>query len=761
MGFLVAGQRAPQQAILNGARLAAFRLGGYSPLVVITINGTTRTSSCRVDGLSITEYEGGVPNKARLRVSGFVPSYGHEIKIGIRTVSVTRHLVFAGHIIAIDQVTEAGDAANVAYDLTCLDYTWLLNRRKVSKQYTNESATAILQDLIDTFTSGFTYANVEAGLTTIDEITFTNEDVSDAIDRVMSRIGGYWKIDYGKDLHAFLTAGESANSVTDAAPHTTEMDSFAINRDLSQVRTRYYGEGMGSRLLAACEAGETRIPVEDATPFSAGGGIAKVEHRMLTYTGKATGGGGTLVGPGVTPSAAPAVAGAAGAGVEAGVHEYAYTWVTAAGETLPSPVKSVTLGGSLADPTVAPSLYDNWVGGATKWTTGDSIYVAYTWTVSGGETLASPVSPTVVIAEVSSLPSLCHGGSMASTTDPAATGKRLWVNKNGSWIGYYSYSNGIGSTVFSIGLATNFTVDATGPPVANSTTLGQATIAGIAIGPTGTTNRKVYRTVAGGSQLKLQQTIANNTATTGVQDATADASLGANVPTSDTSGLTQPDGQVNPGETSLLLASAGNFESGGGWAFLPGDQIIRYTGLSANTLTGIPESGLGAIVAAVIYNATATASPMLTGIPASGDGSITADLPFANLEIQLVVQRDDYTRQATLAALTGGDGIVEGWIQDRRLSEEEMIARCDAALELNGDPVVSVAWTTRDRSVTAARKVTFDLAAPTSLDETDLKIQRVTLDRFGVNTTIWPWRRAEASSKRYSFEDLVRQIKGR
>jgi len=267
--------------------------------------------------------------------------------------------------------------------------------------------------------------------------------------------------------------------------------------------------------------------------------------------------------------------------------------------------------------------------------------------------------------------------------------------------------------------------------------------------------------VAGGSQLKLQQTIANNTATTGVQDATADASLGANVPTSDTSGLTQPDGQVNPGETSLLLASAGNFESGGGWAFLPGDQIIRYTGLSANTLTGIPESGLGAIVAAVIYNATATASPMLTGIPASGDGSITADLPFANLEIQLVVQRDDYTRQATLAALTGGDGIVEGWIQDRRLSEEEMIARCDAALELNGDPVVSVAWTTRDRSVTAARKVTFDLAAPTSLDETDLKIQRVTLDRFGVNTTIWPWRRAEASSKRYSFEDLVRQIKGR
>jgi hypothetical protein len=49
----------------------------------------------------------------------------------------------------------------------------------------------------------------------------------------------------------------------------------------------------------------------------------------------------------------------------------------------------------------------------------------------------------------------------------------------------------------------------------------------------------VYRTAAGASQLRLAATIGNNTATT-LTDSMADAALGANVPTVDTSGLIQP-----------------------------------------------------------------------------------------------------------------------------------------------------------------------------------------------------------------------------
>jgi hypothetical protein len=65
--------------------------------------------------------------------------------------------------------------------------------------------------------------------------------------------------------------------------------------------------------------------------------------------------------------------------------------------------------------------------------------------------------------------------------------------------------------------------------VADKATNGQILVSGIAIGEEGTTARKLYRTEAAGSTYKLLTTIANNTATTFV-DNVADASLGATAP---------------------------------------------------------------------------------------------------------------------------------------------------------------------------------------------------------------------------------------
>ena len=66
--------------------------------------------------------------------------------------------------------------------------------------------------------------------------------------------------------------------------------------------------------------------------------------------------------------------------------------------------------------------------------------------------------------------------------------------------------------------------------VAAPATDGQINLTSIPLGGTTVTSRKVYRTIAGGAQHKLVTTIANNTATT-YTDNIADASLGANVPT--------------------------------------------------------------------------------------------------------------------------------------------------------------------------------------------------------------------------------------
>lgn len=78
--------------------------------------------------------------------------------------------------------------------------------------------------------------------------------------------------------------------------------------------------------------------------------------------------------------------------------------------------------------------------------------------------------------------------------------------------------------------------------VADKTVDGKVAISGVPIGPAGTTARKIYRSKAGLTALLLQQTIANNTGTTGVADNTADASLTTAAPTQDTSGFDKPFG---------------------------------------------------------------------------------------------------------------------------------------------------------------------------------------------------------------------------
>jgi hypothetical protein len=71
--------------------------------------------------------------------------------------------------------------------------------------------------------------------------------------------------------------------------------------------------------------------------------------------------------------------------------------------------------------------------------------------------------------------------------------------------------------------------------VSNTVTTGSAggnrkvSLSNIPVGPTGTTNRKIYRTEGGGSSLKLLTTISDNTTTTYTDD-TADGSLGAAMP---------------------------------------------------------------------------------------------------------------------------------------------------------------------------------------------------------------------------------------
>jgi len=256
--------------------------------------------------------------------------------------------------------------------------------------------------------------------------------------------------------------------------------------------------------------------------------------------------------------------------------------------------------------------------------------------------------------------------------------------------------------------------------------------------------------------LRLVATIANNTATTHT-DAAADATLGANVPTLDTSGLQQPQGQVNAGATTIPVSAPGAFSAAGGFAVVGnGEQVIRYSGVSATALTGIPASGPGALTSTVPYNSSVTVAPALTGVPASGPGALTERGIVDGEDIHLIIERNDVTAQAALAAIEGGDGVIEHYIQDRRLSAAGATATADAELKLFASPDIRVTYTSRDSRTRSGKTIAINLPAPTNLVG-DFLIQRVQLGQFDI-PGLPPLRSVQASSTRFSFEDVLRRL---
>jgi len=292
-------------------------------------------------------------------------------------------------------------------------------------------------------------------------------------------------------------------------------------------------------------------------------------------------------------------------------------------------------------------------------------------------------------------------------------------------------------------------------PGTNTATAAQVAVSGIAIGPTGTTGRNLYRTVVNGAQLKLHTTIANNTGTTIATDTTVDGSLGANAPTSDTSGLTQPTGQILAGSTTIPTAGAAPFSAGGG-VVLIGSQVVRYTGVSGNTLTGIPASGTGALVNSVRYGEHVDVAPALTGVT-----GIDVAIPKGTL-VNLWVQRDDLAAQATQAAIdaangiTPADGVYEHVLSDERRGEASMIALCDAELALYSRPIATVTYACRDPKTKSGKTVHIDVTTP-PIGPYDLTIQDVTISEIDIAPGTAPRFTVTASSVRFTLEALLRQ----
>lgn len=102
--------------------------------------------------------------------------------------------------------------------------------------------------------------------------------------------------------------------------------------------------------------------------------------------------------------------------------------------------------------------------------------------------------------------------------------------------------------------------------VADKTVNGKVSLTSIPLGGSAVTSRKLYRTIAGGSTYLLLATVSDNTTTT-YTDNTADSSLGAQVPSTNTT--------ADPEFTSKIKSARLEAETLTGRAFVT--QTLRYT----------------------------------------------------------------------------------------------------------------------------------------------------------------------------------------
>jgi len=775
MATLAVGAVALMYAQAGVMRAGASRANHHSRLTFVAIAGVQYASARLVDALqvdndtlTITETAGETPNTCSFEVRGFQPTDGQEVIITQGSINNAER-EFAGTVLTdahsyVGTPAAGGDAVNV------IDYTWQLTRRTISQRFSNQSATAIAQAII-ALAPGLTSIRVAAGLPVVDEISFTNQSLASALSNLADRIGGTWKATYAKDVRFGIAADASQTdptTLTAASALLTEMNDFRVTRDLSQVITRQPVEGGGSTSVAACAVGETQIPVTELSWYNAAGGTVVSGPQRITYTGKTQ----------ASPTTAPTVRPLAGTGIEDGAHQWAYTFVTAAGETLPSLLSASVLMETLptapAVASIVPSPYPG-AGPVVGLTVNYAIAVIKDITQLTVFGFASGITALGTPASVVAAGNTAYSATFISRTDLIGRYIGLFRNDGGgtTWYLMDYIFNGVaaGATAqisfdlsphnFNSPFSSTFQI---APWVAFSP-VNNAWIAVVPTGPIGTTSRKVYRTAAGGAQLKLQQTIANNTATTGVTDTTPDASLGANAPTTDTSGLVLSAVSVTSGATAagaitMNLSSGAAFLSTGGWVIVAGNMPVRYTGKSTNQLTGIPATGAGSIAAAVPSGSTVSTCVALLGIPASGVGSILYPIG-AGDEVNLRVVIDDTAAQAEMSGRmlpTVDDGIIEGAvIQDGRISETEARARGTAQLAAHSALDVAIAYTTRDTNTHAGRTITVNLAAPTAVNQA-FKVQQVAISDF--NPARWPKRQAQGSSTRFTLEQLLRVARG-
>lgn len=294
----------------NGTLVNGFTY--YTPasrddVIQVAINGTVITPRKG----SISGSRGRSKTECNFAVdSGTIPSAYQEIRIGLGSIAAD-DLIFYGNVDLVSQALVA--ETNISYDVRCVDLSRKANRRRVYKVYASQSTTAIAQDIVTSFTSGFTSVNVQASLTSV-AITFAGETVTEALDKLValaSKTGTqhFWYWDNSQDLHLFTSETVTEPDTLNSTNYKTVVGSFKYDKDPSEIRNRIRVKGFGESLPFSTPSGQTVWPCSDTVANGVGASLPSI--LIPTINGKTLVTTSQFVVGGATGQAQATAAGAA------------------------------------------------------------------------------------------------------------------------------------------------------------------------------------------------------------------------------------------------------------------------------------------------------------------------------------------------------------------------------------------------------------------------------------------------------------------
>ena len=215
----------------------------------ITISGTDRTSSCKLETIEVVNTIASNSDTAEMVVSvsstaGWRPKAGNPVVI---TNGGTKE--FGG---VISEVTEADfGIERLRYQVNARDYTYLFDKYLVVEEYAAGTASSIVANIVTSYTTGFTTTNVQAA-PTVGAQTFDYVEPSQSVRQLADLVGYGFYIDYDKDVHFYSLASVTAPVASiDLDTNLTDYGDMKISETIGHgVKNRVYVKGFKQKSSA-------------------------------------------------------------------------------------------------------------------------------------------------------------------------------------------------------------------------------------------------------------------------------------------------------------------------------------------------------------------------------------------------------------------------------------------------------------------------------------------------------------------------------